>query len=291
MDKSLDEIIRDNGELLRPRGLGKTRRNDRVSKPYSRSPSSSSSRYSRNSSSYRPKAIPITIVHLSNLHYELTEPDLTSLFSKIGSVKWCKIRYDQSGRSEGQAWLKFEKEQDARESVKQFDGKKAAGVRIEVRLDYERSEREYDDERREVEESTRELGSRFAPRIDRGDRGSRSDDDDDSRRSDSYRPYNRERRPARRDRDERSFHPRREERGGRRSVRRPDSTLEPSTSSKYRPKKTLEELDAELSNYMASSNPDNSSTTTSVENGILAQEQKSEILQAAPVADPDRMME
>ncbi|KAG4304802.1 hypothetical protein PORY_001855 [Pneumocystis oryctolagi] len=74
-------------------------------------------------------------VKIENLHYELTEDDLNGLFKRIGPVTKLKIKYDRSGRSTGIAYVNFEKIEDARNAISQFNGANAAGQPITLTLD------------------------------------------------------------------------------------------------------------------------------------------------------------
>ncbi|KAH7821027.1 RNA binding domain-containing protein [Monocercomonoides exilis] len=56
------------------------------------------------------------LVH--NLHYEVNETQLKDVFSRQGGISSCKIEYDASGRSTGEAEVIFMKRSDAEECVK-----------------------------------------------------------------------------------------------------------------------------------------------------------------------------
>jgi len=73
---------------------------------------------------------------VSNLHYEITPKDLTSIFGQIGTlVREPLIRYDRSGRSTGVAIISFETPTEATRAKKQFDGILAKGQPMSITYD------------------------------------------------------------------------------------------------------------------------------------------------------------
>ncbi|CCO29372.1 hypothetical protein BN14_03383 [Rhizoctonia solani AG-1 IB] len=65
---------------------------------------------------------------VSNLHYEVTEKDLSSIFGTIGTLlREPTIRYDRSGRSTGVANITYTHARDAKLAQKQLDGVMAKG--------------------------------------------------------------------------------------------------------------------------------------------------------------------
>jgi THO complex subunit 4 len=174
---------------------------------------------------------------------------LKDLFGRIGPVSALSLVYDRAGRSEGVAYVTYERLADAHESVREFDGANAKGQPIRLTLVPGRRERP-------TERNT------LFDRVERPERDSRSlspggeEGTDGSRRRgrrsdvskpvpdgiDRYVPGSRQRSPRRgggggrrtgRDgRDNRG----RNERGGRRTA-------------DGRPRKTQEELDQEMEDY------------------------------------------
>lgn len=73
---------------------------------------------------------------VSNLHYDITPKDLTSIFGQIGTlVREPLIRYDRSGRSSGTAIISFETSTEATRAKKQFDGILARGQPMSIEFD------------------------------------------------------------------------------------------------------------------------------------------------------------
>lgn len=75
-----------------------------------------------------------TKIRVDNIHYELTEEDLQGLFSGIGPIIELDLVYDRSGRSEGTAYVVYESYKDATLAVKEFDGANAAGQPIRLTI-------------------------------------------------------------------------------------------------------------------------------------------------------------
>ncbi|QNQ00612.1 Conserved hypothetical protein [Yarrowia lipolytica] len=219
MDQALDEIIaqpsRRDDRPPRPERSRRSDRGDRRGRDYD-DRRSTRGRGDRERGRFVDKryrdALPNTVLLIRNLHYELTENDLYDLFNKVGRVDDVEIHYDRSGRSLGDANVVFSRPEDAQDAIDKFDGKRAAGLKIEVKIDHRR-------------DPALDLSERFGPR-------------DRSLSPGRDRPYGgyREDRPPRRGRGGRGGRGRRE--GG------------SSTGRIPKEKKTVEELDAELDSYM-----------------------------------------
>lgn len=123
------------------------------------------------------------------------------LLQQIGPVRRVRLDFDRTGRSNGVATANFETHEDAQAAITQFNGKKAAGLEIQVSL----MEDDY-----ALYKRVGESRGRF------GNDGYRERYDSRNRRDDDRRPRGDKDRP--------------------RPVRQQ--------------KKTLEELDAELTSYM-----------------------------------------
>ncbi|KAK4111811.1 RNA-binding domain-containing protein [Canariomyces notabilis] len=204
-----------------------------------------------------------TKIRVDNLHYELTQEDLEGLFNRIGPVLKVDMKYDRAGRSEGTAFVTYESHRDAAQAIKEFDGANAAGQPIRMTL----LPSGPGGARRNPFETAVLPGRPLAERItvpdslrrrSRSPRG--SDDDEDAaaaRRGgggDRYRPAG--------GRDSRSPLPGRRREGGRRPGARREGggggggngggrrgERGERTGRDGRPKKTQEELDAEMEDY------------------------------------------
>ncbi|CZT09831.1 related to RNA and export factor binding protein [Rhynchosporium graminicola] len=75
---------------------------------------------------------PSSKLRVENLHYDLTEEDLEDLFNRIGPVLKLSLTYDRAGRSEGVAYVTYESAQDAKAAVREFDGANAKGQPIRL---------------------------------------------------------------------------------------------------------------------------------------------------------------
>ncbi|KAJ5461638.1 uncharacterized protein N7458_003190 [Penicillium daleae] len=224
----------------------------------------------------------LTKVRVENLHYDITESDLEDLFGRIGPVTALSLVYDRAGRSEGVAYVTYQRLGDAHESIREFDGANAKGQPIRLSLVPGRRERNPDRNTLfdRVERPGRDSRSQ-SPGGEEGADGSRR-----SRRSDvskpapdgidHYIPGSRQRSPRRgggggrrggRDgRDNRG----RNERGGRRGA-------------DDRPRKTQEELDQEMDDYWGGNNAATETAEKQPETAA-AQPQAATASAAAPAA-------
>ncbi|KAM3086608.1 hypothetical protein ACMFMG_000734 [Clarireedia jacksonii] len=286
MDRSLDDIASDRQRTGGPRGRGGRRYNgnrnefprDGIRKPnrddsrnidsewvhdkFNDRNDSSSNRYNnyerRETRDAPERVFNSAKILVENIHYDLTEDDLWDLFERMGRVVTLKLVYDRAGRSEGLAYVTYENPRDAQKAVDEFHGANANGQPIRLKI---------------VPEGPRGRGGRFegggagagrslADRISRAPR-SRSLSPDRSRslspvrhsdvskpppdNVDRYVPGNRGRRsrsPLPRRRDGRRPGPRRE-----RGDRAPTAGRGEKVARDGRPKKTQEELDAEMEDY------------------------------------------
>ena len=76
-----------------------------------------------------------TKLRIDNLHYDLTENDLSSLFSQLAPLPVPPtIRYDRAGRSTGVAFISYSSIAAARKAIREFDGANANGQPIYLTL-------------------------------------------------------------------------------------------------------------------------------------------------------------
>ncbi|CEI98581.1 hypothetical protein RMCBS344292_12687 [Rhizopus microsporus] len=86
---------------------------------------------SRTSNVSRGGGVEITI---DNLHYNVTENDVLELFSTVGQVEKARLFYDRSGRSTGQAKVRYASNSDAQKAIEKFNNVELDGqpMKIEV---------------------------------------------------------------------------------------------------------------------------------------------------------------
>ncbi|KAL3417261.1 RNA binding protein [Phlyctema vagabunda] len=277
MDRSLDEIVseRHRGSGGRGRRGGGGRRNERNDYPrdgirksyredsrnidsdwvhdkFDDKPGRQPVRAERRYSPEPAYDAPSSKLRVENLHYDLTEEDLDDLFNRIGPVHKLSLVYDRAGRSEGVAYVTYESAQDAKLAVREFDGANAKGQPIRLTAVPSGPARGRPRNPFDSAGPARSLADRItiAP-------GVRSRSMSPIRHSnvngpapanvDRYVPGNRRSRsPARRERREGGRRPgARRERGDRGGGRGVGERL----ARDGRPKKTQEELDAEMEDY------------------------------------------
>ncbi|KAK4902431.1 hypothetical protein LTR28_001253, partial [Elasticomyces elasticus] len=73
-------------------------------------------------------------LRVDNLHYDLTEDDLRELFTRIGQVLTVRLLYDRQDRSQGTAFVTYASIRDARDAIHEFDGANAHGQPIRLSL-------------------------------------------------------------------------------------------------------------------------------------------------------------
>ncbi|KAK8230781.1 RNA binding protein [Phyllosticta capitalensis] len=195
-------------------------------------------------------------IRVENLHYELTEDDICELFERIGPVDNARLMYDRHDRSEGVAIVTYRSLADARVACREYDGANAHGQPIRLTLVPPGPA-----PRRNPFDSAQRPSRSLFDRIESRDRS--LSPEAGGRRSDVTKPP-----PAGIDRyvpgqdsgRRRSPAPRRRGGGGRDSGRRPgerrtggprrpraDDDGRPMIQG--RPRKTQDELDAEMEDY------------------------------------------
>ncbi|KAL4991959.1 hypothetical protein BDW68DRAFT_173595 [Aspergillus falconensis] len=75
-----------------------------------------------------------TRLRIENLHYDITETDLEELFSRIGTISNVSLVYDRAGRSEGVAYVTYNRYSDAKTAIAEFDGANAKGQPIRISI-------------------------------------------------------------------------------------------------------------------------------------------------------------
>ncbi|KAI0106203.1 hypothetical protein GGR51DRAFT_518222 [Nemania sp. FL0031] len=170
-----------------------------------------------------------TKIKVENLHYDLSESDLEGLFNKIGPVARLELLYDRAGRSEGVAFVTYEGRDDALDAIREFNGANAKGQPIHMTIVSSAP-------RRNPFDTAQIPGRPLAERITRPRSLSPTD-----RAIDRYVPEG----------GRRSHSPKPRRRGRRVGVRRDNGGegAGRSTGRDGRPKKTQEELDAEMADY------------------------------------------
>ncbi|EPS37896.1 hypothetical protein H072_8517 [Dactylellina haptotyla CBS 200.50] len=73
-------------------------------------------------------------IRVENLHYDLGESDIRDVFSRVGDIRRVDIVYDKAGRSEGIAHVIYSSPDEAMLAVDQFDGANAKGQPIRVKI-------------------------------------------------------------------------------------------------------------------------------------------------------------
>ncbi|CCC06149.1 hypothetical protein SMAC4_00366 [Sordaria macrospora] len=223
-------------------------------------------------------------IRVDNIHYELTQEDLEGLFSRIGPLVKLDMKYDRAGRSEGTAFVTYESPQDASRAIREYDGANAAGQPIRLTLmpsGPRRNPFETAINPRPLAERITVPGGRS--RSISPSRRDRELDEEAARKGiDRYRPGGSGRGRSR------SPLPRRE--GGREGGRRPGARREGGgrggrggrggeksqggeRTRNGRPKKTQEELDAEMEDYFGgggANQENNAAPAAEASNGAAA---------------------
>ncbi|KAK5134174.1 hypothetical protein LTR08_006834 [Meristemomyces frigidus] len=73
-------------------------------------------------------------LRVDNVHYDLTEDDIRSLFVLKGPVASVKLLYDRMDRSQGTAFIIYVNPRDARDAMAEFDGQNANGLPIKITM-------------------------------------------------------------------------------------------------------------------------------------------------------------
>ncbi|KAK3397607.1 hypothetical protein B0T20DRAFT_412762 [Sordaria brevicollis] len=217
-------------------------------------------------------------IRVDNIHYELTQEDLEGLFSRIGPLVRLDMKYDRAGRSEGTAFVTYESPQDASRAIREYDGANAAGQPIRLTLMPSGPRRNPFD----TAINPRPLAERITVPGGRSrsispSRRDRDLDEEAARKGiDRYRPggsgRGRSRSPLPRREGGRRPGARRE--GGGRGGRggRGGEKSQGERTRGGRPRKTQEELDAEMEDYFGGggANQENAAPAADASNGAAA---------------------
>ena len=83
-----------------------------------------------------------TKLYVGNLSYGVSEAELQTLFSEVGTVKSVQLIQDRNtGRSKGFAFVEMETQDEAQKAISQLNGKELAGRPLTVNLARPREER------------------------------------------------------------------------------------------------------------------------------------------------------
>ncbi|KAF2085450.1 RNA-binding domain-containing protein [Saccharata proteae CBS 121410] len=201
-------------------------------------------------------------IRVDNLHYDIPEDDLRELFERIGPVLDCWLLYDRSDRSRGVGFVTYAHISDARLALREYDGANAKGQPIRLTL---MPSSQPKPARGNPFDTAQRPGRSLFDRIEPRDRSLSPQRERGGRHSDVSKPA-----PSNIDRyvpgqggsRSRSPLPRR---GGRESGRRPGARRDGGgrggrrddggrPNAQGRPRKTADELDAEMEDYWGAKN-------------------------------------
>mmetsp|Transcript_80808 Transcript_80808/g.94225 ORF Transcript_80808/g.94225 Transcript_80808/m.94225 type:complete len:185 (+) Transcript_80808:23-577(+) len=81
----------------------------------------------------KEKKVGKTKIRVENVHYNVTNKELSDLFGEIGPLKYCKIEWDDLGRSKETALVIFEDPKHAAEAIRQYDDAQLDGKTLKIR--------------------------------------------------------------------------------------------------------------------------------------------------------------
>jgi len=80
-------------------------------------------------------------IYVGNLHYDVTEDDLRSLFEQYGQVDSAKIIIDKlTGKSKGFGFIEMPDDADGQKAIDELNGAELKGRNLKVNLAREKSE-------------------------------------------------------------------------------------------------------------------------------------------------------
>jgi len=80
-------------------------------------------------------------IYVGNLHYEINEDFLKTVFEEYGAVESAKIIIDKySGKSKGFGFIEMPNENEGQKAIEALDGKEVKGRNLKVNQAREKSE-------------------------------------------------------------------------------------------------------------------------------------------------------
>ncbi|KAJ9625521.1 hypothetical protein H2203_004278 [Taxawa tesnikishii (nom. ined.)] len=73
-------------------------------------------------------------LRVDDLHYDIREDEIKELFGRIGPVESVRLLYDRQDRSQGTAYVNYTYAEDARAALREFDGANAYGQPIRLQM-------------------------------------------------------------------------------------------------------------------------------------------------------------
>ncbi|CAI7656531.1 RNA recognition motif domain eukaryote [Penicillium freii] len=77
---------------------------------------------------------PFHRLYVGNVHFSITEDDLTNVFEPFGELEFVQLQKDETGRSKGYAFVQFSNPEQARDALEKMNGFELAGRAIRVGL-------------------------------------------------------------------------------------------------------------------------------------------------------------
>ncbi|KAI4213885.1 MAG: hypothetical protein LQ351_003580 [Letrouitia transgressa] len=81
-----------------------------------------------------PTSIPFHRLYVGNIHFSITEEDLTNVFEPFGELEFVQLQKEEQGRSRGYGFVQFRDPSQAREALEKMNGFDLAGRPIRVGL-------------------------------------------------------------------------------------------------------------------------------------------------------------